>query len=159
MLIYLASKSRKKSCSMLAKYKLRIIPTIITIVNVRTIFGHIPTSEIVWTEICLTSRTSDGLGQIFFWNWHHYSVCNQVKYRSETRPPSPHARNFIKLKVSIRHLLPDRHVSALSAIHRNTNTTEDERTSLRYIHKDFTSVSHRSMSCFCSPGHMLAQSS
>ena len=40
----------------------RIIPT----VNVQTIFGHTPVLNFSWTETCLTSRTSDGLGQIFF---------------------------------------------------------------------------------------------
>ena len=39
---------------------------IISIGNNRTIFGHIPTSESFWTESYLASRTSDGLGQIFF---------------------------------------------------------------------------------------------
>ena len=39
-----------------------IIPT----VNVRTIFGHTPSSDNFRTEICLTSWTSDELGQIFF---------------------------------------------------------------------------------------------
>ena len=38
---------------------------IILIVSVRTIFGHTPISDNFWTEISLTSRTSDGLGQIF----------------------------------------------------------------------------------------------
>ena len=47
-------------CYILAKN--RIIP----IVYVRTTFGHIPTLDGFWTEICLTSRTSHGLGQIFF---------------------------------------------------------------------------------------------
>ena len=36
------------------------------VVNVRTIFGHSRTSGEFWTEICLTSGTSDGFGQIFF---------------------------------------------------------------------------------------------
>ena len=35
-----------------------------SIIDVRTIFGHAPTSDNFWTEICLTSRTSYGLGQI-----------------------------------------------------------------------------------------------
>ena len=39
---------------------------IIPIVNVRKNFGQTPTSNNFWTEICLTSRTSDGLGQIVF---------------------------------------------------------------------------------------------
>ena len=38
----------------------------IPIINVRAIFGHTPTWDNFWTEICLTSRTLDGLGQIFF---------------------------------------------------------------------------------------------
>ena len=45
---------------------------IIFIDNVWTIFGHNPTSDIFWTEIYWTTRTSDGLGHIFFWNWHHW---------------------------------------------------------------------------------------
>ena len=48
-----------------------VIPTVLLlIVNVWTIYGNTLTSDIFWTEICQTSRTSDGLGQIFFWNWH-----------------------------------------------------------------------------------------
>ena len=39
---------------------------IMPIVNVQTIFGHTHSSDIFWTEICSTSRTSDGLGWIFF---------------------------------------------------------------------------------------------
>ena len=39
---------------------------IIPIVNHQTIFEHTTNSDNFWTEICLTSRTSDGLGQIFF---------------------------------------------------------------------------------------------
>ena len=39
---------------------------IIPIGNVQTIFRHIPTSESFWTESYLASRTSDGLGRIFF---------------------------------------------------------------------------------------------
>ena len=39
---------------------------IIPMVNLWTIFGHTTNSDNFWTEICLTSRTSDGLGQIFF---------------------------------------------------------------------------------------------
>ena len=39
---------------------------IISIVNVRAIFRHTSTSDNFRTEICLTSRMSDGLGQIFF---------------------------------------------------------------------------------------------
>ena len=38
---------------------------IILVVTVRTIFGHTPTSDNVWTELSLTLRTSDGIGQIF----------------------------------------------------------------------------------------------
>ena len=39
---------------------------IIPIINVRTIFGHTPTLGNFWTEACPTSRTSDGLGRMFF---------------------------------------------------------------------------------------------
>ena len=38
---------------------------LIQIVNVRTIFGHIPTSDNFWTEICLISRTSDNSDRFF----------------------------------------------------------------------------------------------
>ena len=51
---------------------LRACPTYIrhesryTYVNLWTIFGHATNLAIFGTEICVTSRTSDGLGQIFF---------------------------------------------------------------------------------------------
>ena len=38
---------------------------IVLICNVRTIFGHFPTLDNFWTEICQASQTSEGLGQIF----------------------------------------------------------------------------------------------
>ena len=38
---------------------------IIHIISVLTIFEHTRTSDIFGTEICLTSRTSDGLGHFF----------------------------------------------------------------------------------------------
>ena len=44
---------------------------IIPFVNLRTIFGYTTNTDIFLTEICLISRTSDRLGQIFFWNWPH----------------------------------------------------------------------------------------
>ena len=40
-------------------------PSIRSVNNVRTFLGHIPTSDDVWTEICITSWTSDGLEQLF----------------------------------------------------------------------------------------------
>ena len=39
---------------------------IIPIVDVHTIFGHTAAWGNFWTETCLTSRTSEGLPQIFF---------------------------------------------------------------------------------------------
>ena len=40
---------------------------IISIISVPTIFGHTRTLDSFWIEICLTSWTSDGLGQFFFY--------------------------------------------------------------------------------------------
>ena len=37
---------------------------IILTFNLQTVFGYTTNSDIFWTEICLTSWTSDGLGQI-----------------------------------------------------------------------------------------------
>ena len=34
-------------------------------VYVRIIFGYAPTPDNFWTDVCLTSQTSDGIRQIF----------------------------------------------------------------------------------------------
>ena len=55
-------------CSTQKAHNLLFIPHIsmILIVSARTIFGHTRTSDNFWTDICLTSRTSDRLRQFFF---------------------------------------------------------------------------------------------
>ena len=58
MLIYLGHRS--PICHILN------INHILSIVSLRTVFGHTTNLENFWTEICLISPTSDGLGQIFF---------------------------------------------------------------------------------------------
>ena len=44
---------------------------IIPIFKIRIMFGHTPILDNYWTGFCLTSRTSDSFGYIFFRKWHY----------------------------------------------------------------------------------------
>ena len=87
--------------------------------NVWTIFGHNPTSDIFWTEIYWTTRTSDGLGHIFFLklaplvdthpkpcSWNIQFVCEHSNVRIVCEYLTIFAKNILFAKAADKpHLL------------------------------------------------------
>ena len=93
---------------------------IIFIANVRTIFGHNPTSDNFWTEIYRTTRTSDGLGHMFFFlklaplvdthpkpcSWNIQFVCEHSNVRIVCEYLTIFAKKILFAKAANkRHLL------------------------------------------------------
>ena len=88
---------------------------IIFIANVRTIFGHNPTSDNFWTEIYRTTRTSDGLGHMFFFlklaplvdthpkpcSWNIQFVCEHSNVRIVCEYLTIFAKKYRLLKLLI----------------------------------------------------------
>ena len=106
------------------------INSIISIVNVRTIFGHTPTSDNFWTDICLTSRTSDELGQTFFLKLVPLITTVRFSAKREESSPGSGGREG-RQRRAVRQISDDyirtRDASSAAACHLQTGLKRHKR--------------------------------